>query len=109
MRKESLSFIRCRLGTRLLLPVLLLLQVNGTLFGQGSGTFRILTDSLPDGTVGTPYSQTFQSAGTSTAPYTWSLASGTLPPGLTLLPSGVLSGIPTTAGTFKNIKIRVVD
>jgi Putative Ig domain len=108
MRKESLSFIRCRLGTRLLLPMLLLLQVNGTLFGQGGGNFRILTDSLPDGTVGTPYSQTFQSAGTSTAPYTWSLASGTLPPGLTLLPSGVLSGIPTTAGKFK-IKIRVVD
>jgi hypothetical protein len=31
---------------------------------------------------------------------TFSLASGTLPPGVTLDPSGVMSGVPTIAGTF---------
>lgn len=33
------------------------------------------------------------------APYTWAVASGTLPPGLTLSSGGVLSGTPTTVGT----------
>ncbi|WP_169580633.1 MULTISPECIES: Ig domain-containing protein [Microbacterium] len=32
--------------------------------------------------------------------YAWSVASGTLPAGLTLSPAGLLSGTPTTAGTF---------
>ena len=31
---------------------------------------------------------------------TWSLASGTLPPGLALDPSGTITGTPTTAGSF---------
>lgn len=58
------------------------------------------TTSLPDGTVGVPYSA-FLSASGGTPPYTWSIVSGSLPPGLTLNPStGQISGIPTTAGTF---------
>ncbi len=35
------------------------------------------------------------------APYTFSLASGTLPPGLALSTAGALSGTPTTAGTYQ--------
>lgn len=31
----------------------------------------------------------------------WSLASGTLPPGVSLLPDGRLTGTPSAAGTFK--------
>ena len=48
------------------------------------------------GSINQFYSFTFTATGTS--PMTWSLASGTLPTGLTLSPSGVLSGTPTTAG-----------
>ena len=56
--------------------------------------------TLPNGTVGTPYSVTFSSPG-GTAPFTFAVTAGTLPPGLTLTPStGVLTGIPTFAGPF---------
>jgi hypothetical protein len=33
-------------------------------------------------------------------PYTWSVSSGNLPPGLVLSPAGSLSGTPTSAGAF---------
>ncbi|MCU1392875.1 MAG: N-acetylmuramoyl-L-alanine amidase [Ilumatobacteraceae bacterium] len=51
-----------------------------------------------NGTVGTAYTFTFTATGTP-AP-TFSTAGGALPAGLTLSPAGVLSGTPTTAGTF---------
>lgn len=44
-----------------------------------------------------------------TAPYTFSIASGALPTGLTLGASGVLPGTPTVSGTFASIVIRVTD
>ena len=53
---------------------------------------------LPSGMVGTPYSQTLTASG-GTAPYTWSIASGGLPPGLSLSSGGVLSGAPGSATT----------
>lgn len=40
------------------------------------------------------------SDGVDHAPYTFTLASGSLPPGLTLSASGMLSGTPTLAGSF---------
>jgi hypothetical protein len=33
-------------------------------------------------------------------PFTWTILSGALPPGLTLNPAGTISGTPTTLGTF---------
>ena len=54
---------------------------------------------LPDGVVNEAYSQTFQASG-GTAPYSYEVYDGTLPPGLTLTADGVLSGTPTAAGTF---------
>ena len=55
--------------------------------------------TVPNGGVSTAYSQTFTASG-GTAPYTWAKTVGTLPPGLTLSSGGVLSGTPTTAGTY---------
>jgi hypothetical protein len=43
-----------------------------------------------------------------TTPYTWSLSSGTLPAGLTLSAAGVISGTPTTPGTY-TITVKVTD
>ena len=58
----------------------------------------ITTTSLPGGTVGESYSATLEATGGAT-PYTWSVASGSLPGGLSLSSAGVISGTPTTAGT----------
>ena len=57
----------------------------------------ITTETLADGTVGEPYSQTLTATGTT--PITWLRTSGDLPGGLTLA-AGVISGTPTTAGDF---------
>ncbi|BCU78540.1 DUF3500 domain-containing protein [Luteolibacter sp. LG18] len=57
------------------------------------------TSPLADGTVGAAYSQTL-AASSGTSPYTWSLASGSVPTGTTLSSAGTLSGTPTAAGTF---------
>lgn len=55
--------------------------------------------SLANGTVSTSYNQTITAVG-GTGPYDFTVSLGTLPPGLTLSASGLLSGTPVTAGTF---------
>jgi hypothetical protein len=69
----------------------------------------ITTTSLPNGVVGTAYSQTLQAAGGIT-PYTWQLTAGTLPTGLTLNAStGVVSGMPSVAVTSTPLTFKVTD
>ncbi len=70
----------------------------------------ITTSSLPAATTGqTNYSQQL-AAINGTGAYAWSLASGTLPGGLTISSSGVISGsnVTATAGTF-NFTVKVID
>jgi len=63
------------------------------------GTVTITTASpLPSGSINAAYSSSLAAAG-GTTPYTWSLASGSLPAGVTLSSSGVISGTPTAFGT----------
>jgi hypothetical protein len=63
------------------------------------GPLSITTTALPAATAGAAYTATLTATG-GTPPYTWSIASGTLPAGLTLTPgTGVISGTPSTAGT----------
>ena len=67
----------------------------------GSGTVKIAptitTESLPDGEVGTAYSQTLVATGDT--PITWTV-SGTLPADLSLdAATGIISGTPTAQGT----------
>jgi hypothetical protein len=60
----------------------------------------ITTTVIPDGVVGsTTYNLTLGVTG-GTAPYTFSVSSGSLPPGLSLSSSGQLTGVPTVVGTF---------
>ena len=53
---------------------------------------------LPQARVGSAYSQALAVSG-GQGPYTFLVFSGQLPPGLSLSPGGVLSGMPTAAGT----------
>ncbi len=62
---------------------------------------------LDDAVVGTAYSHTLTAMG-GTSPYTWLLQAGILPPGLTLSSAGVISGTPTTSGTYE-FTIRCTD
>ena len=66
------------------------------------------TSALPSGTVGTSYSTALAATGGSGS-YTWTLFSGTLPPGLTLAASGTISGTPTAPGTFSPLVFQVSD
>jgi hypothetical protein len=60
------------------------------------------------GQVGVPYSSAFVASG-GVAPYTFSIVSGSLPPGLTLNTStGAVTGTPTAAGTF-SFTVQVSD
>jgi len=59
--------------------------------------------ALADGTFNLSYSQQFSASSSDSvnhAPYTFTLTSGSLPPGLTLSASGLLSGTPTVVGSF---------
>ncbi|MGE0131995.1 MAG: putative Ig domain-containing protein [Blastocatellales bacterium] len=69
---------------------------------------NITTTSLPKARRNRSYSRTLQATGGLT-PYSWSLSAGSLPPGLSLNAStGVISGTPTTRGTW-SFSARVQD
>lgn len=63
--------------------------------------------TLTPGTLNVPYAATLSATG-GTAPYSWSVTSGTLPVGLTLTAAGILSGTPATTGT-STFTVQVVD
>jgi len=67
----------------------------------------ITTTSAPNAVSGTPYSAQFALTG-GVAPYTWAIASGALPTGLTLSSSGLLSGTTTALGSF-TFTVQVTD
>ena len=80
---------------------------NTTLTVQ-STPLAITTSSLPNGAVNSAYSVTLAASG-GTLPYTWSIASGSLPSGLALNSgSGAITGTPTSVGTF-TFTARIVD
>lgn len=67
----------------------------------------VATSTLQVGTVNQGYNQTL-AASSGTPPYTWSLTGGSLPFGLSLAPSGLISGTPVATGTY-NFMVKVVD
>jgi hypothetical protein len=71
---------------------------------------QITSGSLPNGTVGLPYSERVQATG-GIGELAWSVSAG-LPPGLSLGPSGAnggtISGTPTSGGPF-NFTVTITD
>lgn len=79
-----------------------------TVFEAGETPLSITSSStLSRGRKGSSYSATLTAVGGS-KPYSWSLVSGSLPPGLTLNSSGTISGTPTSTGSY-TFTARVTD
>lgn len=72
-----------------------------------STPMQILPETLPPGDTNVAYSTSLEASG-GTAPYSWTKLSGSLPTGLTLSTEGLVSGTPTTAGTF-DFTVRATD
>ena len=68
----------------------------------------VTTALLSGGSVGVPYSATLQASG-GTGSYSWSIASGNLPQGVSLnAGTGVISGTPTTSNNY-TFTVQVTD
>ena len=63
-----------------------------TVESAAPSTLSITTTTLPDGTVGTPYSQTLAATG-GAPPYSWSIGSTPYDPGYPYAPSTTISGV----------------
>jgi hypothetical protein len=69
----------------------------------------IVTTTLPSGVAGDAYSQQLQADG-STGIETWLVISGTLPSGVTVSSSGLLSGVPPSpVGSPFNFTVKMMD
>src|SRR5271165_436266 len=75
---------------------------------NGAAALNITTPNpLPVGAIGDTYREGLAATG-GQQPYTWTIDSGALPPGLSLTPDGVISGTPTTVGNY-SFTLRVTD
>jgi hypothetical protein len=74
--------------------------------GRGEA-LTIVTLSLQNAAISLPYAQNLIAAG-GEPPYTWTVLSGSLPPGLDLRSDGVISGEPNVLGEFE-LEVEVID
>jgi hypothetical protein len=63
--------------------------------------------TMPNATTGSPYSASLDAIG-GTSPYSWSVESGSLPPGLSLSTTGTITGTPSTQGS-STFSVKVTD
>jgi len=94
--------------------ILGLAVVLATFFGcggkvpqNGPAPLNFVVVKLPDGAVPEPYKKVIVVSG-GLQPYTYSITAGSLPPGITMDTSGVVSGTPTAAGAYP-FTVKVVD
>jgi large repetitive protein len=70
-----------------------------SMLGVTGCTCEIETARLPEGAVNLPYLARLEES-SACGNGVWALASGTMPPGVSLFADGRMSGTPNTAGTF---------
>ena len=93
MKRSRLVLLATSLG------LAILLSACGSSSRSPSPRLSITTSTLPQGVVNVTYTATVSATGGLT-PYAWTIAQGSLPSGVTLnATSGVISGVPTSAGT----------
>ena len=80
-----------------------------TITVQQTAPLTITTTTLPNGVQGQAYPSTQLTATGGVPPYTWSVLSGSLPNGLALSSSGVITGTPTTPGVDNTFTVQVQD
>ncbi len=111
IRLNKRSFLRWGIGRGLCLTLICLLTIFSAFFLFASpvqaALFITTSPLLPQGQMGSPYYAALTATGDN-PPFTWSITSGSPPPGVSLAVSGILSGTPTIAGTF-NFTARVTD
>jgi hypothetical protein len=115
MKLKTLAASRLGTSARLLVPLIffsvavqLIAGCSGVVVPGVHDLLSILTGSIPSAKQQTAYSATLSASG-GTAPYTWSLSSGSLPAGLTLSGSaGQISGMPSQTGT-SSFTVQVAD
>jgi len=91
--------VRDAAGATVLKSFLLRIKADG---------LTIVTDSLPDGTTGQPYTTGLTREG-GRAPFTWTIISGSMPDGLVFNPlTGGFEGTPSTTGQY-NVTVEVKD
>ncbi|MGK5049962.1 putative Ig domain-containing protein [Janthinobacterium sp. RB2P8] len=80
---------------------------NSYTVSVASPTITVTPSTLPAASVATAYSQQLTANG-GVAPYAYTVSSGSLPAGLTLSSSGLLSGTPTAGGSF-TLTVQAAD
>lgn len=66
---------------------------------EAAPTLSLTGDALPSGLIGVPYAHDLRASG-GAPPYRYAVTTGDLPAGLTLSPTGMLSGSPAVGGRF---------
>ncbi len=83
-------------------------SANSVVFSVSAGSLKVVTTSLPAAVMQALYAAGISVQG-GVSPFSWRVASGQLPPGLTLAPaSGSIAGAPTQSGQF-NFTVQVSD
>lgn len=94
-----------------ILAIMTTLAFCFALAGEAAALVIDTVSPLPSATTTFPYNQTLTASG-GTTPYIWSVVSGALPPGITLLQTtqttADLTGTPTSPGNFTFI-VQVTD
>ena len=81
-------------------------SISVTPKGSAPG-LTVSTTGLPLAITGTAYQANLSAAG-GQMPYQWSLVSGSLPAGISFLPTGSIAGVTTATGVF-NFTVQVQD